>query len=142
MPKQNTSLTIKNNTSEIARMSLWLTGSLARHGLSRELQFKFDLCANEAITNIIDYGFPLGGEHTITLQLTVNDVNAILIIKDDGIAFNPLLNPPHAQPETLEEAKVGGLGVDLIRHYMDDIDYVRKTNTNILSMQVNLPESH
>lgn len=122
-------------------MSLWLTGSLGHCGLSRELQFKFDLCANEAVTNIISYAYPKGGEHDIRLQLKVGSDKAHLTIEDDGIAFNPLRMPEHIQPSTLKEARVGGLGIDLIRHYMDDIEYKRLQDTNILSMQINLPET-
>lgn len=121
-------------------MSLWLTGSLGRCGLSRELQFKFDLCANEAVTNIISYAYPTGGLHEISLRLEVDGDKAILTIEDDGVAFNPLEAPAHIQPRTLKEAKVGGLGIDLIKHYMDRIHYVRAENTNSLSMQINLPE--
>jgi len=121
-------------------MSLWLTGSLGRYGLSRELQFRFDLCANEAVTNIISYGFPANGEHQILLRLSVEQGKAVLEIEDDGIAFNPLHVPEHIQPENLNEAKIGGLGIDLIRHYMDDVDYARTQNINKLSMQINLPE--
>ncbi|MBD3633836.1 MAG: ATP-binding protein [Methylophaga sp.] len=135
------SLIIKNQTSEIARMSLWLTGSLGRCGLSREMQFKFDLCANEAVTNIISYGYPRGGEHDINLQLQVETDSAILTIEDDGIAFNPTENPAHVQPESLQEAKVGGLGIDLIRHYMDQVCYRRTAGLNRLSMQMKLAES-
>lgn len=121
-------------------MSLWLTGSLGRCGLSRELQFKFDLCANEAVTNIISYGFPSKGDHQISLHLSVNQSKAILEIEDDGIAFNPLQVPEHIQPKSLREAKIGGLGIDLIRHYMDRVVYARTQNINKLSMQVDLPE--
>ncbi len=122
-------------------MSLWLTGSLGRCGLSRELQFKFDLCANEAVTNIISYGFPAKGDHQILLHLLVDHGKAVLEIEDDGIAFNPLQVPEHVQPKSLSEAKIGGLGIDLIRHYMDRVDYVRTQNINKLSMQVDLPEA-
>jgi anti-sigma regulatory factor (Ser/Thr protein kinase) len=121
-------------------MSLWLTGSLGRCGLSRELQFKFDLCANEAVTNIISYAFPATGEHEIFLSLCVDEGKAKLEIEDDGIAFNPLLVPAHTQPKSLREAKVGGLGIDLIRHYMDQVDYSRAKKINRLTMQINLPE--
>lgn len=119
-------------------MSLWLTGSLGRCGLSREIQFKFDLCANEAVTNIISYGFPAGGEHEIHLLLQVTQEYALLTIEDEGVAFNPVKNPAHIQPQSLKDAKVGGLGIDLIRHYMDRVSYSRKDPLNRLSMQLNL----
>jgi len=131
------SLTIKNTIPEISRMSHWLTNSLASYGLSNSIQFRFDLCANEAVTNIISYAYPDQGTHEINLILTINTDKATLNIEDDGIAFNPLKVPEHSQPRTLNEAKIGGLGIDLIRHYVDDFNYQRLNDKNSFSMQIN-----
>ncbi len=132
------SLTIHNTVPEISRMSHWLTDSLADNGLSKSIQFRFDLCANEAVTNIISYAYPENGTHKIDLFLTINPDTVMLNIEDDGIAFNPLLVPEHSPSKSLADAKIGGLGIDLIRHYVDDFDYMRLDNKNVLSIKIKL----
>ena len=127
-------LEIDNCLSEVRRMSLWLNEVILKIGLSEELQFKFDLCANEAVTNIISYAYPENGMHKISLQMNSTDSLVWLEIEDDGIPFNPLKEPQHKQPANLEEAKIGGLGVDLIRNFMDECSYVRHDGKNILKM--------
>lgn len=141
-PDANTLLlTITNQVSEVRRMSDWLKAAFGRLGLPEELLFKFDLCANEAVTNIISYAFPENGAHTISLQLSFSNSVARLEIEDDGIPFNPLDAPEHIHPPSLEAAKIGGLGIDLIRRFMDECNYIRHNGKNILKMAVIIPQT-
>ena len=127
-------LTIANTIADIPRMSRWLDSVLRDHQLPDETVFKMDLCANEAVTNIIFYAFPDGGVRQIQLLLDVNQGQVQLQIEDDGIPFNPVSAPPHVKPSSLEEATIGGLGIDLIRHYMDRCEYERVGDRNRLRL--------
>lgn len=135
------SLTIRNQVSEIRRMSLWLEEVFQRWDLPAELLFKFDLCANEAVTNIISYAFAENSLHEITLQLRVDAQAAILEIRDDGKPFNPLAAPEHVRPATLEDAEIGGLGIDLVRRFMDECSYTRDAGWNVLRLTTAVPRS-
>lgn len=134
-------LTINNHASEIRRMSLWLDAAFRQLGLPAELLSKFDLCADEAVTNIISYAFPENGAHEISLRLSVINMMASLEIEDDGIPFNPLDAPEHVQPASLEEANIGGLGVELIRRFMDECNYARHNGRNVLKMTAIVPQT-
>lgn len=128
------SLQITNCHSEIPRMSLWLEQSLSDMEVPAAVRFKFDLSANEAVTNVIDYAFKDERSHQICLCLTLISGDLCLEISDDGRAFNPLDLDVEPIPTTLEEATPGGLGVKLIRHYMDRCDYRRENGVNHLMM--------
>jgi len=130
------SLKITNQLSEVGRMSLWLDEAMRQHGVPEDLGFKLDLCANEAVTNIISYAFSENGKHEIMLQLSVDDSGATLVIMDDGVAFNLLEAPEHVQPATLEEAEIGGLGILLIRRLMHRCTYERQDGRNVLRLSV------
>lgn len=132
------SLELHNQTAEVARMSQWLQDILNEWHIPPALQFKLDLSANEAVTNILSYAFPNGGEHQILLNLSFDIEWLVLHIEDDGIAFNPLEMPPHEQPRSLAEAEIGGLGIHLIRHYMDECEYQRIKNNNHLTLKLYL----
>lgn len=121
-------------------MSLWLDAEIRQLRFSEDLLFNFDLCANEAVANIISYAYPENGLHKISLQLSSVDSSVSLEIEDDGIPFNPLERSPHLQPASLEEAKIGGLGVDLIRHFMDECSYVRHNGKNVLKMTTHISQ--
>lgn len=128
------SLVITNDLSEVPRMSLWLQQALESAGATHEQVFRFDLCANEAVTNIISYAFKNPGPHEIQLHLSRCDNQTRLTIVDDGFPFNPLEKAPHREPISLEDAQIGGLGIDLIRHFVDDCSYERQSDKNVLKL--------
>lgn len=132
-------MVMTNHVSAIRPMSEWLEARLREMGIADDLVFKFDLCANEAVTNVISYGYPQGGEHQIELLLSLDGDALTLEIIDDGVAYNPLERPPHEQPQDLEHASIGGLGVDLIRKMMDECHYSRSDGRNVLAMLSRLP---
>lgn len=127
-------LVVPNQLSAVRHMSDWLDSVIRKMGMAEEVIFKFDLCANEAVTNIISYAYPKNGDHEIGLNLRLESGTLSLEIEDDGLPFNPLERAPHIQPDTIEEAKIGGLGIDLIRKFMDECHYTRHQGKNILKM--------
>jgi anti-sigma regulatory factor (Ser/Thr protein kinase) len=115
-------------------MSAWLSETIKAMGGSEESIFNFDLCANEAVTNIISYGYTDQGEHEIILNLALTGNEFCLSIEDDGLPFNPMEKPEHISPHNLEEAQIGGLGVDLILKIMKQCHYTRINGKNIFKM--------
>lgn len=127
--------------SEIRRVGEWLDEAFRQLDLPADLLFKFDLCAEEAVTNIISYAYPENGVHEIFLRLSVIQSMVSLEIEDDGVAFNPFDAPQHVQPASLEEANIGGLGVALMRRLMDECTYARRGGRNVLKMIATVPPS-
>jgi serine/threonine-protein kinase RsbW len=136
-------LRIHNSVDEIIRMSEWLGSTLTELGIPAKLQFNFDLCANEAVTNIISYAYTDHLQHEILISLKVTEDAVNLTIEDDGVPFNPTTKPEHVQPSSLEEAEIGGLGIDLIRKLMDQCRYERRKNRNVLTLisHISKPET-
>jgi anti-sigma regulatory factor (Ser/Thr protein kinase) len=55
-------------------------------------------------------------------------------VADDGIPFNPL---PMDKPDTkmsLDDRKIGGLGIHLVRHMMSKVSYQRRVGKNVITM--------
>jgi len=127
-------LVIRNQLTELRLMSSWLTQSIEAMGGSDTQIFNFDLCANEAVSNIISYGYTDQDEHEIILDIAVSGDLLCLSIEDDGSPFNPLEKPEHLSPHNLEEAQIGGLGVDLILKIMKECHYARVNGKNIFKM--------
>ena len=116
-------------------MSAWLGSVVKGFAVPAATVFAFDLCANEAVTNTICYGYRDDpAQHSITLQVQRQGDFLSLTITDDGIAFNPLERQPKVLPADLESAPIGGLGVELIRKYMDEVRYARVGDRNILTL--------
>ena len=57
-----------------------------------------------------------------------------LIIQDRGIPFNPFQKTPPDLSKPLEEREIGGLGIHLVRQLMDEYEYNRQIDRNVVVM--------
>lgn len=131
----NDRLVITNSIDELPRMNSWLLDCAAAAGLPSNLTFNLDVCLTEAVFNIISYAYDDARSHDIILELSKTDAGARVVIHDDGRPFN-LLDaslPPVAAK--LQEARIGGLGVPLIRK-MAKCHYQRIEGWNVLTLEV------
>jgi anti-sigma regulatory factor (Ser/Thr protein kinase) len=129
------SVSLANRLPEIARLGGLLEGYCRDHGLPSKLCAEFTLALDEVLTNIISYGYPDPGEHTIIVRLAFEDGCLRAEVEDDGVPFNPLTA---AEPDTaapLEDRKIGGLGILIVKKLMDAVAYERAGGKNILILK-------
>lgn len=107
----------------------------SRHGVTAGIVSAMTLALEEAVTNIIDYGFDHDDPATIRIEVTCDGGGLSASIEDNGRAFDPLQAAPPDITAPLEEREVGGLGIILIRKLMDDVRYARKGSTNVLMLR-------
>lgn len=90
---------------------------------------KIELALEEALVNIINYGY--GSKHGfVEIHCGALDEGGVcVVLKDQGIAFNPL-----EVPDPKGHDNIGGYGLFLIKKVMDDIQYKRENDTNILRL--------
>jgi serine/threonine-protein kinase RsbW len=133
-------LTIRNDFLALRKMSGWLEETGVALGISSEQRFEVDLMANEAVTNVVSYGYTGGrvGEIEIRLGIAGNDV--VLEIEDDGRAFNPLEVEARVAPDGIDDARVGGLGIHLIRMTAAECLYRREGEHNVFTMKAPLKD--
>ena len=84
--------------------------------------FEVQTAVDEACTNIMLHAYSgKGGVMSISCEL--QDKDFIITIRDNGRPFDPTSVPPPDVEAALEERRVGGLGVHLMRKLMDDVSY-------------------
>jgi serine/threonine-protein kinase RsbW len=104
------------------------------HGIPEETLFRVHLALDEVLVNVIRYGYEDEEDHEIQLVATWDDSRLKIEVQDDGKPFNPLEAPEPDIDESLEERKVGGLGIHLVRNMMDELSYRRELDSNILTL--------
>ena len=97
--------------------------------------FEMNLALDELFTNIISYGFQDHQEHIIKVSISVEGDQLQMRIEDDGVPFNPLESEMPDIQCGIEECKIGGWGIHLIKKLMDDIQYQRVADNNILVLR-------
>lgn len=132
---------LRNHLSELATLCEKMEGVGQALGLSRKCLFEINLALDELFTNIISYGFPDQSEHFIRVNVSAERGVLTVVLEDDGIAFNPVARIPPELPCTLDECKVGGLGIHLVKNLMDEVTYERRTGANVLTLKKSIEKS-
>jgi anti-sigma regulatory factor (Ser/Thr protein kinase) len=131
-------IVIVNEVTELRRMTQWLWTAAAGAGIAERLVHILDVCANEAVANIISYAYDDAVRHEIALDLSKTASGARLVIRDDGRAFDVSKAPAPATPASLDDARIGGLGIHLIRRMTSRCDYRRENGFNVLLLETEL----
>ena len=135
MTDELVTLELRNDVAELGRLGDFLDAFSERHGLHPKVAYGVNLVLDELVTNVISYGHPGGGEHLITLRMAMRDGELTAELEDDGRPFNPLGRPEPDTTLSIEERPIGGLGIHFARKTMDDIQYQRRGDRNILTMK-------
>ena len=107
-------------------------------GLSQKCIFEANLALDELFTNIISYGFDDKNEHTISITISLQNDELVFNIEDDGIPFNPTKVESPDLECTIEECRIGGLGIHLAKNLMDEVCYQRCNDKNVLTLRKNI----
>ncbi|SCA63475.1 Serine-protein kinase RsbW [Chlamydiales bacterium SCGC AG-110-M15] len=101
----------------------------------KEVQ-SIQLVAEEALTNIIKYAYPESDEGNLLILCSKKKNETFEIrLEDQGPPFNPFAELQEADLETpVEDRPIGGLGLLMIQTVMDQLEYKRENDTNIVIM--------
>lgn len=88
---------------------------------------------DEILSNVVRHGYQ-DRPGTIDVALAGEPGIVLVDVADDGPAFDPLAAPAPDTSAPLDERKVGGLGIALVRALADDVRYERRAGRNHLSM--------
>jgi sigma-B regulation protein RsbU (phosphoserine phosphatase) len=127
-------LVLRNDVAELQRLAGWVEG-FAQQGISSDVSFAVQLCLEEAVANIIMYGATRGDPLEISVELERNGATLVARIEDNGRQFDPTRAPPPAVATSLEKAKVGDLGIHLMRSFASGMNYERRDGRNRLTLR-------
>jgi anti-sigma regulatory factor (Ser/Thr protein kinase) len=134
-------VSLHHQTSEIPRVHDALDELAAEHRLPARCVARLHLALEEHLANIIAHGGNPGPAGTITVRFALEPEVLRVEIEDDAGPFNPLDAPAVDTTLPLEEKPVGGLGILLIRKSVDELEYRRAGNRNVLVMKNRLAAS-
>ena len=120
--------------SELQRLAVWIEDWTARD-LSADLSFAVQVCLEEAVVNIMMYSAAQDDPLEIAVEVERTDQALVARIVDNGSAFDPTRAPRRTLPASLAQAKVGNLGIHLMRSFAGDMRYERRGNRNRLTMR-------
>jgi serine/threonine-protein kinase RsbW len=131
-------LIIKNRIDELPVLAVRIEELSEKWELPMALTMNINLVLEEAISNIIFYGFRDSEIHKISVTLLLENKILTIIILDDGIPFDPTAKSKPDVTLPAEDRPIGGLGIFLISKLMDSVNYSRENNRNILTLIKNI----
>jgi anti-sigma regulatory factor (Ser/Thr protein kinase) len=129
---------IQNQIEELTTLAEQIDNLSEEWEISPALAMNINLVIEEAISNIIFYAFADKDKHLIKISISLENKRLTIRITDDGIPFNPLVQQQPNIYLSAEERPVGGLGIFLISQIMNELNYTRNGNENILTLKKSL----
>jgi anti-sigma regulatory factor (Ser/Thr protein kinase) len=128
-------LSLNHQATEIPLVHDALDELAVRHHLPARCVARLHLALEEHLTNIITHGGNPGPAGTITVRFALEPTTLRVEIEDDAGSFNPLEAPAADTALPMEEKPLGGLGIHLIRKNVDELEYRRAGDRNVLVMK-------
>ncbi len=114
-------LQIEAKPENLSVIADFIATAMRQLGTEQDM-FEVQTAVDEACTNIMLHAYSSKGS-VISISCELQDKGFIITIRDNGRHFDPTSVPPPDLEAALEERRVGGLGVHLMRKLMDDVTY-------------------
>ena len=125
------------DTGRIPEVVRFVADRAAVAGLDPEGVKRLELAVEEAVVNVCHYAYP--GEGGVVVVRVAGEPSRLTVeVEDAGRPFDPLSAPAPDLAAPIDERRVGGLGIVLIRRLMDEVRYRRDGDRNLLTMVVKL----
>ena len=131
-------LTLPNDIETIPRLNEFIDGFCEEQGISMEISMSLNLAIEEAVVNVMNYGYPEGTVGYIDVEVDADKESITFVITDTGRPFDPTKKEDVDITLPAEKRGIGGLGIHLIRRIMDNIDYQYIDKKNILTLKKKL----
>lgn len=132
-------LVIKNRIEEIEKLAPFTEAIGEKAGIDAAEVLSLNLVLEEAVSNIIMYGYKVKREDNIKITCTIYNETLTLIISDSADEFDITRSAPEVDiTQTAEERPIGGLGIYLINKIMDSVEYFNICGSNTMILKKNI----
>ncbi len=99
--------------------------------------FGLALALEECGSNIVNHALRRDARQTFRVAFACTEDAFLIELRDRGPAFDPTASVPRG-PQAADEDVPGGWGLVLVRHYTDEMRYVRDAGENVLRLTTRL----
>jgi sigma-B regulation protein RsbU (phosphoserine phosphatase) len=132
------SIVLSNDTQEVPQLNAFVDEVCQTVGFNQAITMQVKVAVEEAVVNVMKYAYPSGHRGDVTIEAASNDVRLKFTIIDSGKPFDPTVQSEVDTSLSAKERKIGGLGIHIMRHNMDSINYERMDNLNVLTLRKKL----
>jgi serine/threonine-protein kinase RsbW len=126
---------VRKNRFEQRQLRKTLEDFSQLHHLPPKIAFVLQLSLEELITNCIKHSESDCAHSIIEINLLCKPGLLVIEMEDESAPFNPLEAGIPDTEISIEDRKVGGLGIHLLRSLMDEIQYERTGEKNYIRLK-------
>ena len=116
----------------------WIRQLCSEHQFGEDDIFRVELCVHELAQNIVSYSNPNKSPCELHLRVQFTSSQVVLVVSDQGVPYDPIQAPPPPEIESLNDLETGGLGLHLVRQFVDNWSYQRQKDKNVLTLIVDI----
>ena len=131
-------LILPNDVQEVPKLAAFVDEVCEAAGLDMSTTMQMNLAIEEAVVNVMEYAYPEGTKGEVRIEAQTHDTYVEFTLTDDGKPFNPTEKGEVDITLSAEERSIGGRGIMLVKHYMDDTKYKYVDGQNVLTLRKNL----
>ena len=129
---------ITNRLEEVPQMMASIEDICTEEGIDEMTILGINLALEEAVVNVVNYAYPEGTVGDIEMEVNADAKAITFILRDHGKPFDPTAAKEFDITLSAEERQIGGLGIHLIRNYMDEVKYDYCDGQNVLTLVKNI----
>lgn len=123
VPTRNV-LSIPADVTQLASVRQFIRDQAARAGADRQATNDMVQAVDESVTNAIVHGYR-GSPGVVEVEVTSNGTSLVVRLRDDAPVFDPTSVPTPDVTRPLEQQRLGGLGILLMRQLTNSMSYTQ-----------------
>lgn len=134
-PEVTGSITVPATLEHLSDATSFIAGELEQRLCPYSVQNKVEVALEELFVNVCRYayeGADKAGNVTVSYAYGTNPSSITVELRDTGVPFDPVKLDDPTKPSSIQEAKIGGLGILMVKRTMDDFAYLRDAGANVV----------
>lgn len=133
--KYKKQLTVEASTDNLQKVMDFIGSNLNEIRCDAKNKTKIEVSVEELFVNIASYAYSnKEGNAEISFDFDAASRTVSIVFADSGIRYNPLEKEDPDITLSAEERQIGGLGIFMVKKYMDEVLYDFVENKNIVTI--------
>jgi anti-sigma regulatory factor (Ser/Thr protein kinase) len=141
-PSPESRLILQSQLEDLTLVWPWVQALTSQYSISAQTQFAIALCLEEALSNVMRYGYRGQENQSITVDCALGAGELVFTIQDHAPHFDPFAPSPAGQAPpsaSIDELQPGGQGIRLMRKFASRLAYEQLPNGNRLTLAFAIP---
>ena len=121
--EQTFALNVPSSTENLALIRDFVTRVAAQAGMDESEVPKLELAVDEACANVIEHAYEHDATKQVIIRAIFDEETLRIEVVDTGKGFDPSKVEDEDLRKLVAERKTGGLGLRLIKSFMDEVHY-------------------